>query len=110
MPTIEDSESNADKGVSACIKSTHHGGGASAWNVQITLMIIAELDGTDKLLGNVVIGTLPDDALLETFSFYVDQALDEDGWHTLVHVCRRWRYIVLSSPQRLNLRVLCTPD
>ncbi|KAI0302760.1 hypothetical protein BC826DRAFT_966031 [Russula brevipes] len=28
-------------------------------------------------------------------------------WHTLVHVCRRWRNIVFASPRRLNLRLLC---
>jgi hypothetical protein len=29
-------------------------------------------------------------------------------WHTLVHVCKRWRHIVLTSPRRLDLRLLCT--
>ena len=32
---------------------------------------------------------------------------EEDAWHTLVHVCRRWRYFVFGSPRRLNLRLLC---
>jgi len=27
------------------------------------------------------------------------------AWHTLVHVCRRWRYLVFASPRRLNLRL-----
>jgi hypothetical protein len=27
----------------------------------------------------------------------------------LTRVCRRWRYIVLGSPTRLHLRILCTP-
>ena len=31
-----------------------------------------------------------------------------DGWYTLVHVCQRWRYVVLGSPRRLNLHLLCT--
>jgi hypothetical protein len=52
-------------------------------------------------------GTLPAHPLLETFSFYMDQA-QEDAWHALVHVCQRWRYVVLGSPRRLNLRLLCT--
>lgn len=30
-----------------------------------------------------------------------------EEWHTLVHVCRRWRKIVFASPHRLNLRILC---
>jgi len=29
-------------------------------------------------------------------------------WHTLIHVCRRWRYIIFASPRVLNLRLLCT--
>jgi hypothetical protein len=28
-------------------------------------------------------------------------------WHELVHVCRRWRYIVFESPLRLDLRLEC---
>jgi hypothetical protein len=31
-------------------------------------------------------------------------------WHTLVHVCRRWRDLVFASPRRLNLRLLCRKD
>ena len=63
------------------------------------------------------ISALPDNVLLEIFYFYldVDQWLrfinpkgHEDLWHLLVHVCRRWRYIVSASPRRLNLRLLCT--
>jgi hypothetical protein len=30
------------------------------------------------------------------------------AWHTLVHVCRKWRTIVLGSPRRLDLRLFCT--
>ena len=29
-------------------------------------------------------------------------------WKTLSQVCRRWRHTVFASPQRLDLRVLCT--
>ena len=29
-------------------------------------------------------------------------------WHILVHVCKRWRQLVFSSPHRLDLKVLCT--
>jgi len=32
----------------------------------------------------------------------------EDTWHTLVHVCKRWRSIVFVSPHRLQLQLLCT--
>ena len=29
------------------------------------------------------------------------------AWQTLVHVCRRWRSVVLASPRRLNLQLYC---
>ncbi len=32
-----------------------------------------------------------------------------EAWQSLVHVCRRWRSLVLGSPRRLNLRLYCTP-
>jgi hypothetical protein len=57
---------------------------------------------------------LPDVALLEVFDFYVVDARDVpyrdekiEAWHTLVHVCRKWRSVVLGSPLRLNLRLHC---
>ena len=31
-----------------------------------------------------------------------------EQWHTLVHVCRRWRYLVFARPRCLCLRLLCT--
>ena len=50
---------------------------------------------------------LPDVALLEIFGFYVHGAWIS-AWHTLVHVCRKWRFVVFGSPRRLNLRLRCT--
>jgi hypothetical protein len=70
-------------------------------------------------IGRVTIDMLPDVALLEIFEFYVNQAREEDhypfefktqAWDTLVHVCRKWRTIVLESPRRLDLRLFCTRD
>jgi hypothetical protein len=66
---------------------------------------ITELRGIDS--HKVTIVSLPDDALLEIFSFYVNDA-QEEGWHTLVHVCQKWRCVVFASPLRLRLRLLCT--
>src|ERR1700733_10047795 len=60
------------------------------------------------------IDVLPDDVLLEIFDFYVHMSLSYEGkagieaWQSLVHVCRRWRSLVLESPRRLNLRLFCT--
>ena len=47
---------------------------------------------------------LPDNALLKTFEFYLDEARIE-GWITLMHVSRKWRSVVLGSARRLNLRL-----
>jgi hypothetical protein len=66
-------------------------------------------------VGRVTIDMLPDVALLEIFDCFV-KVREEDAdwppteieaWHTLVHVCRTWRTIVLGSPHRLDLRLLC---
>jgi hypothetical protein len=56
-------------------------------------------------VGQVTIDILPDDALLYVFDFYVAQASEVEAWHTLVHVCRRWRILVFGSPHRLNLQI-----
>ena len=61
------------------------------------------------------IDILPNDVLLEIFDFYLDMYSIYDFkpyievWQLLVHVCRRWRSLVLGSPRRLNLRLHCTP-
>ena len=54
----------------------------------------------------MTIDVLPDVALLEIFDFYVHEEWD-DAWPTLVHVCRKWRFIVFGSPRRLDLRLYC---
>jgi hypothetical protein len=72
----------------------------------------------------VAFETLSDDVLLEIFDLFLDEDEDFDpwyssgkegdkrhlynAWHTLVHVCRRWRYVVFASPRRLNLRLHCS--
>ena len=48
--------------------------------------------------------------LLDIFSFYVDEADKEDEWHTLVHVCQRWRNLVFASPRRLHLTLVYDPS
>ena len=60
----------------------------------------------------MTIKELPDEILLAIFGFCMAYPLplpyyEEDAWHTLVHVCRRWRYVVFASPRHLNLRLLC---
>ena len=59
-------------------------------------------------VGEVTMDVLSDDALLHVFDWYMVQPSRVESWHTLVHVCRRWRSLVLGSPRRLNLRINCT--
>ena len=37
----------------------------------------------------------------------MDPGFPEDVWHTLVHVCQRWRFVVFASPRHLDLQILC---
>lgn len=53
---------------------------------------------------------LPDEALLEIFDFYLYGNERIDGWHPLVHVCRKWRNVIFGSPRRLNLHLYCTAN
>lgn len=48
---------------------------------------------------------LPNDVLLEIFELSVCRA---EAWETLVHACRRWRYIIFTASSRLELRLVCT--
>ena len=33
-----------------------------------------------------------------------------EAWHSLAHVCRRWRSIVFEAPLSLDLKLVCTPN
>ena len=74
---------------------------------------VADSNFTDQPDRKVTFDSLPDDVLLHIFYFYVNRTPEGyawhklDIWHTLVHVCQRWRYVVFASPKRLNLRLLC---
>ena len=53
---------------------------------------------------------LPDDVLLEIFYIYKKEPTLFGWcwcWKMLAHVCRRWRRIVLASPQILDLKIVC---
>jgi hypothetical protein len=65
------------------------------------------LSGIGQLHRQGTIGTLSDDVLLEIFYFCAAKNYDH-WWHTLVHVCRRWRNVVFASPRRLHLHLLCS--
>jgi hypothetical protein len=51
-------------------------------------------------------GKFSDEVLLNIFRYYVDTS--PRFWPRLVHVCRKWRRIVFSSHQALQLRLFCT--
>ena len=65
----------------------------------------------------MTIEILPNDILLEIFSFYVEEIPEPweahvferiHEWITLVHVSQRWRDLAFTSSRRHNLRILCT--
>ena len=71
----------------------------------------------------LTIDDLPDDDLLAIFDLYVFIYHDRDfgelsdydikrkieSWQSLVHVCQRWRGLVLGSPRCLNLQLYYIP-
>jgi hypothetical protein len=65
------------------------------------------------MLRRMTIGLLSNDDLLEIFDSY-QAVIKEDeeespwDWEKLVHVCRRWQYIIFKSPHCLNLQLFCT--
>jgi len=71
------------------------------------------MGGVGQLHQQVTIGSLPDDVLLKIFKTFVDatkiRGSPSEKWHTLVHVCRSWRYLAFTSPRHLNLQLLCKP-
>jgi len=71
-------------------------------DTHVLFAVITDLGGAGPL--KATIGTLPDEVLLEIFTFYVKETY-QDRWITLVHVCRRWRCIVFASPLRLDLQL-----
>jgi len=80
-------------------------------------MTRTELRGADRLYPRVTIDALPDNVLLDTFEFCLGKDNPDSvasnisrGWQTLVHVCSRWRWIVFTSPRRLDLKLYCTPQ
>jgi hypothetical protein len=66
------------------------------------------LDGAGQISSQrVTIGSLTDNVLLDIFDFCQMDSDMSQPWHALVHVCRRWRYIVFASPRRLDLQLQC---
>jgi hypothetical protein len=72
------------------------------------------LCGADHISSRVTIAALPDNVLLDIFELHrMDRIRQGSGgwakaWQRLVHVCRKWRYVVFGSPLRLRLYLYCT--
>lgn len=80
--------------------------------------------GQGEIEQNAKIEMLPDEILLEIFDCFRLAVAPDSGsvdssssagptwspweWTQLVHVCRRWRFLVFESPQRLDLRLVYT--
>jgi F-box-like len=64
--------------------------------------------GVGWVFQRVTIESLPDNVLLEIFHFCLNSDTCIWRWETLVHVCRRWRYVTFGSPIRLDLQLYCT--
>ncbi|KAI0247554.1 hypothetical protein BJV78DRAFT_910103 [Lactifluus subvellereus] len=81
-----------------------------------------ESQSSPSLFCSLPIHTLNDDVLLNIFYLYRLDVPDEyhgsgepntnwrgqRWWYKLAQVCRRWRYLILASPSRLGLHLLCT--
>ena len=80
------------------IAGVHH-------NAVVCFVTITNLGGAT---GRMSIATLSNYVLFEIFSFLVAAAYRKDEWHTLVHVCQKWRSVAFASPRRLDLRLLCS--
>jgi F-box-like len=80
------------------------------------------LSGPGRNSPRVTINAFPVEILLEIFEFCRAAAMKLElpywvpqpwpggwpgTWRRLLHVCRRWRYVVLSSPLRLDLFIDC---
>ncbi|KAH8990408.1 hypothetical protein EDB86DRAFT_1774082 [Lactarius hatsudake] len=72
--------------------------------------------GRHTVTPRTTVSTLNDDVLLNIFDWYrLHNTTDEDQgwnlerwWYKPIHVCRKWRHLVLSSPTRLDLHLVCT--
>ena len=62
------------------------------------------------------VSELNDDVLLNIFDWYrFDNTITNTQlwnlarwWYKLIHVCRRWRHLILTSPAHLDIHLVCT--
>ena len=61
-------------------------------------------------LGSLTIDKISDDVLLCIFDSYRRESEKRGStwpWHELVHICRRWRNLILGHTVHLNLQLVC---
>jgi hypothetical protein len=87
-------------------------------NLAVSIELVTQISG-DRL--GTPIYTLDEDALLNIFHtlglYFIDRCDDvvfranwdrARWWYKPAQVCRRWRNLILASPVRLNLHLVCT--
>ena len=78
-------------------------------NAHVAVANEHSLSRPDKSYRHVTtVDMLSDDILLEMFGFILSLPDFQWKWRRLLHVCRRWRQIIFSSPLHLDLQLLCT--
>ena len=95
------------------------------FNTRGALLSVSSVSSADNGPHSPPVHILDDYSLLNMFSFCRPALLDESEvdndrfleggewhrerwWYRLVHVCRRWRYLVLGSTSYLHLCLVCT--
>lgn len=117
MTTIE--SSNSRDNVALPGQEFPVGNITSEWWSVCRFAMTLSWEFTDRLYRKATIGALPYHVLLDIFNFLVHVPQPHypfsnpsgailDAWHTLLHVCRRWRHVVLGSPRSLDLKLHCT--
>jgi hypothetical protein len=81
-------------------------GGTGASFFQYPSLSRTNVLGAGPSSQQVMVQMLSDDVLLDVFHHYLHAS--PQLWHTLMHVCQKWRRIVLTSPLGLRLRLYCT--
>ena len=59
-----------------------------------------------QLSRRVMIEWFPYKVLLNIFCYFLDDS--PENWPTLMHICRKWRHIVVASQRHLQLRLFCS--
>ncbi|KAH8978491.1 hypothetical protein EDB92DRAFT_1273207 [Lactarius akahatsu] len=99
---------NVVSGLSSGVAGTSTGGPGNFMNMGKVL--------SKNCRYGVTIDVLPDNVFLDIFNFCLRDFTAPEleviqptrKWRILVHVCQRWRRIVLASPRRLDLYLSCS--